>query len=584
MGRLRIVQHLLTLPNVNPNASDNYGFNALHNAIHSGNTELFRRLTKTVQLSYDRQGNSCLHHGAMAGNLEVVKTCLNSLRISATEKNVEGQTALHLASTEEVANLLVQAGASALEPDRSGWTPLHYAAYNGHANLVVFLIRNGADLFARNSEGLRAQDLATEHSANSETLELIRRFSLRRSSTEHIESLKNEEVKEIQAIQEEVNIAVEFVQEEKVSIFEEVESIDSSKHSSSVFEEVESINSVSSGGFQLVSSQSLTNSEIKQSPGGARNSHRIEQSPSMSPHMRNFLSEQLLKTTFNIDFSQLKFYGVETIKFSEIKLREEIGRGAYGKVFRAYFRDNQVAVKVSHIEKVTERIVLEFMKEIQNLIQIRHPRFLLLLAICIEGPLCIVTELAKGGNLSDALKAERLQEPDKLRIALQIAEGMNYIHNKDPPIVHRDLKPQNILLDFFMQVKVADLGLSRTMGTSANTMRLEDTELFAGTIRYMAPELFDEEPSCSRATDVWSFGCILHQLLTNEAPWQNIELAGVQRRLVLKQPFPLDEGLSNDFKALIRSCTDLDPRARPRFNQIIGSLEVLSGVPNSLPM
>jgi serine/threonine-protein kinase CTR1 len=161
---------------------------------------------------------------------------------------------------------------------------------------------------------------------------------------------------------------------------------------------------------------------------------------------------------------------------------------------------------------------------------------------------------------------------------------MNYIHNKDPPIVHRDLKPQNILLDTFKQVKIADLGLSRKMGNSANTMRLEDTELFAGTIRYMAPELFDEEPSCSRATDVWSFACILHQLFTNELPWQNLELAGVQRRLVLKQPFPVAEGLPEDVSALVVKCTDLDPRARPKFNYIIGALEVMSGVPQSLPL
>jgi len=583
MGKEKHVEHLLTLEDVNKSASDNYGFSALHNAIHSGNTKLFRKLTRSVLPSYDRQGNSCLHHGAMCGSVEVVKLCLNNLKLSAEEKNIEGQTPLHLAANAAVADLLIKAGAQVNEPDNCGWTPLHHAAYNGTAELVAFLIRNSADLTALANEGQRPQDLAADFAANSEALEVFRRYALRRSSTEQIMSLKTD-TEELSVKVEEVKVTVVEVKEVQVkesdSIFEEVESVGSSVQASSIFEEVESINSASS--------LSLSRSEIVQSPAGslAKLTHSTsDPSPSMSPHMKSVLSELLLKTTSNIDFTQLKFYGVETIKFSELKIREEIGRGAYGKVCRAYFRDNRVAVKVSHIENVTQRVVMEFMKEIQNLIQIRHPRFLLLLAICVEGPLCIVTELAKGGNLADALKEQRIQEQDKLRIAMQIAEGMNYIHNKDPPIVHRDLKPQNILLDTFMQVKVADLGLSRSMGgNSANTMRLEDTELFAGTIRYMAPELFDEEPSCSRATDVWSFGCILHQLFTNELPWHNLELSAVQRRLVLKQPFPIREDLPEDWKALVRRCTDLDPRSRPRFNQIMSSLEELAGVPQSLPM
>ena len=93
---------------------------------------------------------------------------------------------------------------------------------------------------------------------------------------------------------------------------------------------------------------------------------------------------------------------------------------------------------------------------------------------------------------------------------------MNFIHNKNPPIIHRDLKPQNILLDRFNQVKIADFGLSRQTKASATAMtfKLESTEIFTGTVRYMAPELYDENPQCSRATDIWAFGCILLFLFT----------------------------------------------------------------------
>lgn len=79
---------------------------------------------------------------------------------------------------------------------------------------------------------------------------------------------------------------------------------------------------------------------------------------------------------------------------------------------------------------------------------------------------------------------------------------MNYIHSKRVPIVHRDLKPSNILLDSSNQVKIGDLGLARAISKCSGTEKLEQTQIFAGTIQYMAPELYDENPQCTRATDV----------------------------------------------------------------------------------
>ena len=194
----------------------------------------------------------------------------------------------------------------------------------------------------------------------------------------------------------------------------------------------------------------------------------------------------------------------------------------------------------------------------------------------------MVTELAKGGNLADAIEKGKIDPADKPLIGLQIAQGMAFIHSKTPPIIHRDLKPQNILLDRYKQVKICDLGLSRSIaGSAANTLRLESTELFAGTIRYMAPEHFDDSPIISRGTDVWAFGCILSQLFTGKAPWSGLELPAVQRRLLLKTEFPLEEDLDPEVKSLIAACCSIQTAVRPKFAEIITKLEAIIGVPSS---
>lgn len=297
------------------------------------------------------------------------------------------------------------------------------------------------------------------------------------------------------------------------------------------------------------------------------------QSP-FSPEVKNFISD-MFSQKFSFDFGDL---GVDVINFKDLKMREELGKGGYGKVYRAYFRDSECAVKIVNAETINEKVVKDFIKEIQSLIKIRHIRFLLLLGICIEGPLCIVTELAKGGNLLDAIEKDKFSSEEKLGIALHIAEGINYIHNKRPSIIHRDIKPQNILLDKFNQVKIGDLGLSRSIEQIANSGSLENTQVCQGTIRYMAPELYEEHPVCSPKSDVWAYGCVLYQLFSKLQPWNGLEQLAIQRRLVLKLPFQINSELAGDIHDLILRCCQIEPELRPTFKEIRLSLYQIMGI------
>ena len=532
LGRVRLVTYLLTkLDAEHIRAEDNYGRNALLNAVISGDIGCVELLaTHLHPTSMDRHRNTALHLAAAQPKL-LSRLLLYGL--DPNSLNLHKVTPLHCAAEESElgVRVLVEAGARLDSQDFDLWTPLHHAVYAGRLDTVKALLELGADLTITEKSGLTPLDFAK---SDPEMTALIHHFDPRTSpilsSSNHPDFQPSLELAPLDAIRPPLveNIVKPLVQE------------------------VESI-------------------------GGT-----ISKEPPIESHASLSAIVRKNQSSLSIDLDSLTKYGVEIVPYSELTLKEELGRGGYGRVHRGIFRNNTVAVKIVTDRGLSDKMVRDFLKEIECLVKIRHDRFLMLQAICLEGPLCMVTELAKGGNLADALEKGKIEPADKPLIGLQIAQGMAFIHSKNPPIIHRDLKPQNILLDRYKQVKICDLGLSRSVAASAaNTFRLESTELFAGTVRYMAPEHFDDNPVISRGTDVWAFGCILSQLFSGKAPWSGLELPAVQRRLLMKTEFPLEKDLDPQVKSLVAACCSLQTAARPKFAEIITKLEAIIGVPSS---
>lgn len=152
------------------------------------------------------------------------------------------------------------------------------------------------------------------------------------------------------------------------------------------------------------------------------------------------------------------------------------------------------------------------------LISITSFHFLLqFIAACKKPPVfCIITEYLAGGSLRKFLHQ---QEPYSLplnlvlKLALDIAHGMQYLHAQG--ILHRDLKSENLLLDEYMCVKVADFGIS-CLETQCGSAKG-----FTGTYRWMAPEMIKEKHH-TKKVDVYSFGIILWELLTALTPFDNL--------------------------------------------------------------
>lgn len=100
--------------------------------------------------------------------------------------------------------------------------------------------------------------------------------------------------------------------------------------------------------------------------------------------------------------------------------------------------------------------------------------------------------------------------------AVDAAEGMRHLHDREPPIVHRDLKSPNLVIAADYTVKVCDFNLSKILdGDSARS-----SSLAAMNPRWLAPELFNGE-SATRACDVFSFGVVLWELIAWDVPWGN---------------------------------------------------------------
>lgn len=215
---------------------------------------------------------------------------------------------------------------------------------------------------------------------------------------------------------------------------------------------------------------------------------------------------------------------------------ELIGRGGCGEVYKAELpgsNGKMIAIKkiiqpsmdaaemVEEDSKLLHKKMRQIKSEIDTVGKIRHRNLLPLLAH-VSRPDChyLVYEFMKNGSLQDMLsKVERGEaELDWLtrhRIALGIAEGLEYLHTSHSPrIIHRDLKPANILLDDDMEARIADFGLAKAMPDAQTHI---STSNVAGTVGYIAPEyhqIFKFSDKC----DIYSFGVMLGVLVIGKLP------------------------------------------------------------------
>ncbi|KAL2464245.1 PAS domain-containing protein tyrosine kinase family protein [Forsythia ovata] len=255
------------------------------------------------------------------------------------------------------------------------------------------------------------------------------------------------------------------------------------------------------------------------------------------------------------------------ILWEDLTIGEQIGQGSCGTVYHALWYGSDVAVKVFSRQEYSDDVIFSFRQEVSLMKRLRHPNILLFMgAVTSPQRLCIVTEFLPRGSLFRLLQrnTSKLDWRRQIHMALDIARGMNYLHRCNPPIVHRDLKSSNLLVDKNWTVKVGDFGLSRLKRETYLT-----TKTGKGTPQWMAPEVLRNEPSNEKA-DVYSFGVILWELVTQKIPWDNLNSMQVIGAVgFMNQRLEIPKDVDPQWASIVESCWQSEPQNRPSFQELM---------------
>jgi serine/threonine protein kinase len=227
---------------------------------------------------------------------------------------------------------------------------------------------------------------------------------------------------------------------------------------------------------------------------------------------------------------------------------QTIGEGGMAYVYRAVDRNLRAHVVIKSprhalIEKPGQ--ANRFEHEIRALIQMSHPHIVPIIDVGRHEQIpYVVMRYLSGGSLDSLLAGpaggrRKMMNPAVLKFWLpNIAAALDFVHRHS--IVHRDVKPANILFDDHRQAYLSDFGIIRSFGSNheSNTTRLTRDGSIVGTVDYMAPELFTDEPVDGRA-DQYSLAVTVYEALAGRLPFNGQSLAAIMRQHLEEPAAPL---------------------------------------------
>jgi serine/threonine-protein kinase len=249
----------------------------------------------------------------------------------------------------------------------------------------------------------------------------------------------------------------------------------------------------------------------------------------------------------------------------DYELREVLGRGGMGIVYRAWQKSLQRDVAVKLILSGTLASADElarFQAEAEAAARLQHPHIVPIYEVGSAAGRCYFSmQLVAGTTLAEKLVDGPLPARDAARLVQTVARAIHYAHAEG--VIHRDLKPANILIDAAGQPHVTDFGLAKQLGAGASVTR---TGAVLGTPAYMAPELASgDRGRVGVACDVYSLGTILYAALTGRPPFQGPSPVDTVLMVLEQDPLPprlLNPKLDRDLEMIVLKCLQKPPDLR----------------------
>lgn len=250
-----------------------------------------------------------------------------------------------------------------------------------------------------------------------------------------------------------------------------------------------------------------------------------------------------------------------TLVYDELDMGDMIGRGSSSVVIHGVHAPTgtPLALKIINLFDKSKREQL--IREVITLYDAQCPNLITFYgAFYREGAITIALEYMDGGSLANVLnQVGPIPEQVLANIAYQILWGLAYL--KHEKRVHRDVKPSNLLINSQGEVKVTDFGVSAELQSS-----IAMCGTFVGTFKYMSPERIQNRPY-SFASDIWSFGIVLHECATGRYPFGEqtlphscIDMA--QTILEARVPPLPEKRFSAHFRGFLQQCLHAAPQSR----------------------
>ena len=254
-----------------------------------------------------------------------------------------------------------------------------------------------------------------------------------------------------------------------------------------------------------------------------------------------------------------------TLFANRYQLVRLLGRGGFSEVWLAKdsYTHLDIAIKVyapgSGMD--TDGLV-EFSQELAGVFNLNHTNLLKPTHVdAWEGMPYLILPFCSQGSI--VKRVGKMSEEEIWKMMHDVASGLAYLHQHD--IVHQDIKPDNILVDDNGNYLITDFGIS-TKARSTLRKSVAAGTVNAGTMAYMGPERFSKQPTPTRASDIWSFGAMVYELITGIPPFE--ERGGILQKNGAEIP-DINEPVSDNLKQVVEQMMAMEKNDRPTAGQLV---------------